>query len=122
MPPGAAYWRSNAKQGMWKELVSGLPSPLTCTSTTALQVLYDKLSNVFELCTKRSPRRLGVHAWEKFLTPDEFQHLSACRDKVDQAEIALDESFSASLAQVVTESSNLTTTSFPVPSHLSFNQ
>jgi hypothetical protein len=56
--------------------------------------------NAFELCTKRSPRRLGVHAWEKFLTVEEFQELSSARDAVEQAEIRLEEFFSETLVQV----------------------
>jgi hypothetical protein len=56
--------------------------------------------NAFELSTKGSPRRLGVHAWEKYLTSDEFQELSACRDNVERAEIQLEEHFLPSLVQV----------------------
>jgi hypothetical protein len=64
-------------------------------------VLYDSLLNTFELCTKRSPRRLGVHAWEKYLTVEEFQELSKARDASESAEIRLDESFSPALVQVI---------------------
>lgn len=60
--------------------------------------------NAFELCTKRSPRRLGVQAWEKFLTIEEFQDLSAARDAVEQAEIKLEEFFSEMLVQVILSS------------------
>jgi hypothetical protein len=56
--------------------------------------------NIFELCTKRSPRRLGVHAWEKYLTADEFQDLSASRDEAERTQIQLEEDFSPKLAQV----------------------
>jgi hypothetical protein len=101
--PGAAYWRSKAKFETWKSLVAGLPSPLMCTSTTALQVLYDSLMNTFELCTKRSPRRLGVHAWEKYLTADEFQDLSTCRDEAERVELLLEEQFSPELVQVTVD-------------------
>jgi hypothetical protein len=66
-----------------------------------LQVLYDKMTNAFELCTKRSPRRLGVHAWEKFLTVEEFQDLAAARDALEQAEIRLEEFFSKTLVLVI---------------------
>jgi hypothetical protein len=81
-------------------LVAQLPSPLLCTSTTALQVAYDSLMNAFELCTKRSPRRIGVHAWEKYLTADEFQDLSTCRDEAERLSIQLEEDFSNDLVQV----------------------
>jgi hypothetical protein len=56
--------------------------------------------NTFDLCTKRSPRRLGVHAWEKFLTSEEFHDLSSCRDEAERAEIQLEEQFTAELVQV----------------------
>jgi hypothetical protein len=56
--------------------------------------------NTFELCTKRTPRRLGVHAWEKYLTVEEFQELSSCRDETERAEIQLEQDFSATKAQV----------------------
>jgi hypothetical protein len=56
--------------------------------------------NVFELCTKRSPRRLGVHAWEKYLTADEFQDLSACRDEAERVAVQLEDDFSPDLVQV----------------------
>jgi hypothetical protein len=59
------------------------------------------MANAFELCTKRSPRRLGVHAWEKFLTVEEFQDLAAARDAAEQAKIRLEESFSEALVQVI---------------------
>jgi hypothetical protein len=63
-------------------------------------VLYDSLMNAFDLCTKRTPRRIGVHAWEKYLTVDEFQELAKCRDEAERAEILLEENFSATQVQV----------------------
>ncbi len=57
--------------------------------------------NAFDLCTKRTPRRIGVHAWEKYLTVEEFQELAKCRDEAERAEIQLEENFSAAQVQVV---------------------
>jgi hypothetical protein len=50
---------------------------------------------------KRSPRRIGVHAWEKYLTVEEFQELSAARDAVDRVELRLQDTFSTALVQVI---------------------
>jgi hypothetical protein len=62
--------------------------------------LYDSLLNTFELCTKRSPRRIGVHAWEKYLTVEEFRELSAARDAFDKSEADLEQAFTPELIQV----------------------
>jgi hypothetical protein len=97
---GAAYWRSNAKKEVWKQMILGLPSPLTCPTSTALQLLYDKLLNCFELCTKRTPRKAGSAAWEKFLTLEEFQELSRAKESVDEVEIALEVTITRPLVEV----------------------
>jgi hypothetical protein len=97
---GAAYWRSNAKKEVWKQMILGLPSPLTCTTATALQLLYDKLLNCFDLCTKRTPRKVGSAAWEKFLTLEEFQELSRAKESVDEVEIAMEAMITRPLAEV----------------------
>jgi hypothetical protein len=81
-------------------MVLGLPSPLACSTSTALQLLYDKLLNCFELCTKRTPRKVGAAAWEKFLTLDEFQELSQAKDSVDEVEIAMEASITRPLVEV----------------------
>ncbi len=81
-------------------MVLGLPSPLACTTTTTLQLLYDKLLNCFELCTKRTLRKVGTAAWEKFLTLEEFQELSLAKDSVDEVEIEMEASISRPLAEV----------------------
>jgi hypothetical protein len=60
--------------------------------------------NTFDLCTKRTPRRLGVHAWEKYLTVEEFQELSAYREAAERAEIQLEENFTVAQAQVLNSS------------------
>jgi hypothetical protein len=81
-------------------MILSLPSPLTCTSTTALQLLYDKLMNCFELCTKRTPRKVGVAAWEKYLTLEEFQELSRARESVDEVEIEMEAIITCPLVKV----------------------
>jgi hypothetical protein len=81
-------------------MVLGLPSPLTCTTSTALQLLYDKLLNCFELCTKRTPRKIGTAAWEKFLTLEEFQELNRAKEAVDEVEIAMETEITRPLVEV----------------------
>jgi hypothetical protein len=46
---------------------------------------------------------MGVHVWEKYLTVEEFQELSAARDAVDKSELKLEESFTPALVQVKTQ-------------------
>jgi hypothetical protein len=75
--------------------------------------LYDSLLNTFELCTKRSPRRIGVHAWEKYLTVEEFRELSTARDAFDKSEVELEQSFTPELVQVHNRSRKLSVFSEP---------
>ncbi len=83
-------------------MIRGLPSPLLCSSTTALQVLYDRLMNCFKLCTKRTPRRHVTASWEKHLTLEEYTELNTARESVEAREIELERSFSTGLVQVFT--------------------
>ncbi len=60
--------------------------------------------NCFELCTKRTPRKAGAAAWEKFLVHDEFQELSCARDLVDEVEIEMEAGITRPLVEVIINS------------------
>ncbi len=58
--------------------------------------------NCFELCTKRTPRRLVTASWEKQLTLEEFGELNAAGESVKACEIEMEHSPSSGLVQVST--------------------
>jgi hypothetical protein len=100
---GAAYYRSEAKKRTLQELLAGLAEKdhdrLDVTAPE-IQRIYDALENCFEICTKRTQRKIASEAWESNLDPADVSVLVDLRNKAAELEEDLSPSSSESEFQL----------------------
>jgi hypothetical protein len=79
---GDEYWRSKVKQEAFPTAVAGLPPAYTHGTHLSLQGLYDKLSNLISLSTKRPARSTSAPTWSSKLSQEDKASLDNARETV----------------------------------------